>query len=134
MTDTSELDKQRDIVFGEDTPSQLERAYQLLSGLPELKVAYSDTPNALRVSYNLHRYTLKGLENSLTEKGFSLDHGMLRSIERNVIYYSEDTLCHNMDIPMHPTKKNEREVFIKAYDHESHGDHDDTPTELRDYK
>jgi len=134
MTDTSEPDKQRDIVFSEGAPDQIERAYQLLTGFPDLKVAYSDTPNALRVTYNLHRYTLEGLENSLTEKGFSLDHSVLRSIERNVIYYSEDTLCHNMDIPMHPTKKNEREVFVKAYDHESHGDHDDTPPELRDYK
>lgn len=134
MTDSSELDKQRDIVFSEDTPSQIERAYQLLSGLPELKVAYSDTPNALRVSYNLHRYTLEGLETGLTEKGFSLDHSMLHNIERNVIYYSEDTLCHNMDIPMQPTKMSEREVFVKAYEQEPHGDHDDTPPELRDYK
>ena len=37
-------------------------------------------------------------------------------------------------IPSAPTKKNEREVFVKAYDHEPHGDHDDTPPELRDYR
>jgi hypothetical protein len=28
----------------------------------------------------------------------------------------------------------EREVFVRAYDKEPHGDHDDTPPELRDYK
>ena len=134
MTNSPELDKQRDIVFSGDPPGQTERAYRLLAGFPDLKVAYSDTPNALRVAYNLRRYTLEELENGLTEKGFRLEHSVLRSIERNVIYYSEDTLCHNMEIPMHPTKRNEREVFVKAYDHQSHGDHDDTPPELRDYK
>ena len=134
MTDTSELDKQRDIVFSEDPPGQIERAYQFLSELPNCKVEHCDTPNALRVSYNLRHHTLENLENNLTDKGFHLDHSMLRSIERNVIHYSEDTLCHNMDIPMHPTKKNERVVFVKAYDHEPHGDHDDIPPELRDYK
>lgn len=134
MTHSSELDKHHDIVFSAEPPGQIESAYRVLSGLPDCKVEYSETPNTLRVSYNLHHYTLEGLENGLAEEGFRLDHSMLRSIERNVIYYSEDTLCHNMEIPMHPTKKNEREVFVKAYDHEPHGDHDDIPPELRDYK
>ncbi|MGC2049497.1 MAG: hypothetical protein WA635_12910 [Gallionella sp.] len=134
MTDSPELEKQRDIVFSQDPPGQIDRAYQLLSGLPDCMVDYSDTPNALRVSYNLGHYTLEGLEHALTEEGFRLDHSMLRSIERNVIYYSEDTICHNMDIPMQFTKENIREIFVKAYEHEPHGDHDDTPPELRDCK
>ena len=134
MTESSELEKQRDIVFSEEPPGQIDRAYQLLSGLPDCKVEYSDTPNALRVSYNLGHYTLEGMENALTEEGFRLDHSILHSIERNVIYYSEDTICHNMDIPMQFTKKKIREIFVNAYEHEPHGDHDDTPPELRDYK
>ena len=134
MTGTSELIKQRDILFSQEPPGQIDRAYQLLSGLPDCKVDYCDTPNALRVSYNLEHYTLEGLEHALTEEGFRLDHSLLRNIERNVIYYSEDTICHNMDIPMQFTKKKIREIFVKAYEHEPHGDHDDTPPELRDYK
>ena len=134
MSDPSELNKRRDIAFSAEPPGQIERAYQLLSGLPDCKVEYSDTPNTLRVSYNLYNYTIEGLENGLTEEGFHLDHGMLHSIGRKVIYYCEDTTCHNLDIPVHPTKKNEREVFVKAYNQELHGDHDDTPPELRDYK
>jgi len=134
MTNLHESDKQRDIVFSDTPPGQREQAYLLLSGLPDCKVEYSETPNALRVSYNLRHYTLEGLENGLTEEGFRLDHSLIRSIERNIIYYSEDTICHNMEIPLHPTKKNEREVFVKAYDQEPHGDHDDIPPELRDYK
>lgn len=134
MIDPHQLNKQRDIVFDAEPPDQIARAYQLLSGLPDCKAEYSDTPNALRISYNLHHYTLEGLENGLIEEGFHLDHSPLHNIARQIIYYLEDTTCHNLDIPAYPTKKNEREVFVKAYDHEPHGDHDDTPPELRDYR
>ena len=134
MANSSELDKQREIVFSVDVPEQIEYAYQFLSGLADCKVERATNPNTLSVTYNLHNHTLQGLENALTEAGFHLDRSVLHNIERNVVYYSEDTICHNMDIPMKPTKKNERKVFIKAYDQEPHGDHDDTPPELRDYK
>lgn len=134
MTESFEPSKQRDIIFSAAPPGQVERAYQLLSGLPNCEVEYGNTPNTLRVSYNLHNYTLEGLENGLTKEGFTLDHNLLHSIGRKIIYYCEDTACHNLDIPMHPTKKNEREVFVNAYGHEPHGDSDDTPAELRDYK
>ncbi len=134
MIDPSELDRQHDIVFSAEPPDQIGRAYRLLSGLPGCKVEYSDTANALRISYNLHDYTLEGLENGLAEEGFHLDHGVLHDIGRKVIYYCEDTVCHNLDIPAHPTKQNTREVFVMAYDHKPHGDHDDTPPELRDYR
>lgn len=129
-----ELDKQHDIVFNGEPQEQLEQAYLLLSGLPGCKVEYGNSPYTLRVSYNLRDYTLEGLENALIEEGFHLDHSLLHSIGRKIIYYCEDTTCHNMEIPVHPTKKNEREVFVKAYDQQPHGDHDDVPPELRDYK
>lgn len=129
-----ELDKQRDIVFNGEPPEQLERAYLLLSGLPNCKVEYGPAPNTLRVFYNLHDYTLEGLERALTEEGLHLDHSLLHSIGRQIIYYCEDTSCHNLEIPEHPTKQNQSEVFVKAYEHQLHGDHDDTPPELREYK
>jgi hypothetical protein len=134
MINPFELEKQREIVFSAEPPDQLERALVLLAGLPNCKVELGSLPNSLRVSYNLRDYTLEGLEDALTEQGFELDHGMLHGIGRKVIYYCEDTTCHNMDIPTHPTKKNERDVFVQAYGHEPHGDHDDTPPELREYR
>jgi hypothetical protein len=134
MIDSVELNKQHDIVFDARFPDQTQRAYLLLSGLPNCKVEYGGAPNTLRISYNLRHYTLEGLENALIEEGFQLDHSPLHSIGRKVIYYCEDTVCHNLDIPSQPTKMSEREVFVRAYDKEPHGDHDDTPPELRDYK
>lgn len=134
MTDSVELDKQHDIVFAAEPSGQIRRAHLLLSGMLGCKVEYGDAPNILRVSYNLRQYTLEGLENGLVKEGFFLDHSPLHNIGRKVIYYCEDTICHNLDIPAHPTKLSEREVFVKAYGRELHGDHDDTPPELRDYK
>ena len=80
MIDSFEPNKQRDIVFSAEPPGQVERAYQLLSGLPDCKVEHGNTPNTLRVSYNLHDYTLEGLENGLTEQGFHLDHNILHKM------------------------------------------------------
>jgi len=134
MTDPADLNRQRDIEFDAGTPGQAKRAFLLLSGLPDCKVEYGDTPNYLRISYNLRDYTLEGLESGLIEEGFQLNNSPLHSIGRKVIYYCEDTICHNLDIPSNPTKKNEREVFVNAYGHQPHGDHDDTPPEFREYK
>jgi len=134
MDDSSDLHKQHDIVFTSEPAGQVERAHKILSGLPGCTVDYTPNPNALQVSYNLKQYTLEGLESGLTKEGFRLDHSPLHAISRQIIYYSEDITCHNLNIPVYQTKKYEREVFINAYDHELHGDHDETPPEFRDYK
>lgn len=134
MINPFDLNKQHDIVFSEEPAGQLEQALVLLAGLPNCKVELGAHPNSLRVSYNLRDYTLEGLEKALTEQGFTLDHSLLHTIARQVIYYCEDTTCHNMDIPVHPTKQNEREVFVHTYDHKPHGDRDDIPPELREYR
>lgn len=134
MVEPSDLNKRRDIVFSSDPAGQVERAYKLLSALPKCSVEYGSSVNTLNVSYNLRDYTLEGLENALIEEGFQLDNGMLHNIGRKIIYYCEDTTCHNLDIPTYSTKKNERKVFVKAYDQKPHGDHDETPPELREYK
>ena len=128
------LDKQRDIVFSPLPEGQLGRAREFLLKLPDCRVETGDAEHTLRIYYNLQQYTLEVIEQRLIEAGFLLDHTVLRNIERNIIYYCEDTICHNMDVPVHPTKKNEREVFVKAYEHEPHGDIDDVPPELRDFK
>ncbi len=134
MTDPSELDRQREIVFSAEPSGQVERASRFLSGLSGCRVEPGNAANTLRVSYNLRDHTLESLENRLTGEGFHLDNSLLHSIGRQVIHYCEDTVRHNQDIPAYPTKQNEREVFVRAYDQEPHGDRDEVLPELRDYK
>ncbi len=138
MINPFESSKQREILFAAADAAthanQIEQAYMLLGGLPNCTVQRSSKPNTLLVSYSLEDYTLEGLERALEQEGFQLDHSLLHSIGRQIIYYCEDTACHNMDIPDHPTKMREKEVFVKVYDQHLHGDHDDTPPESRKYK
>ncbi len=135
MINPSDLHKQRELVFAGEPHDQVARAYVLLEGLADCKVQHSDKANTLLVSYSLEHYTLEGLERALSEQGFVLDNSMLHRITRQIIYYCEDTELHNMEVPDHPTKNREKEIFIQAYDHHLHGDHDETtPPELRRYK
>lgn len=134
MINPFDLDKERELLFSPVPPSQADQAYQLLSGLPNCQVQRGRLPNSLLVIYNLRDYTLEGLESALIQEGFQLDNSLLHSIGRKIIYYCEDTTCHNMDIPIHPTKQNQSSVFVKAWEEQPHGDHDETPPELRDYK
>src|SRR5674476_158721 len=93
MIESVELNKQRDIVFDAESFGQIERAYLLLSGLPDCKVEYGDASNTLRIAYNLRHYTLEGLESGLINEGFQLDDSPLHAIGRKIIYYCEDTIC-----------------------------------------
>ncbi len=135
MTNTPfETDKQRELLFSDDPPGQTERAYELLSGLEGLKVERGSQPNSLLVSYSLVDYSLDGLEQALLKEGFHFDDGVFQQIGKKLIHYCEDVQYHNLNTPEHKTKSREREIFVKVYDHHPHGDHDDTPQELRENK
>lgn len=135
MINPCDMHKQRELVFASEPPEQVEKAYLLLAGLESCKVQRGDKPNTLLISYSLEDYTLAGFERALTAQGFVLDNSMMHRIARQVVHYCEDTELHNMDVPDHPTKRREKEIFIQAYDQHLHGDHDETtPPELRHYK
>jgi hypothetical protein len=130
----SDLEKRRELVFTAEPADQENRALTLLEGLPNLKIARSDKPHTLEVSYNLKDYTLSGLEQALELEGFSLDHSFLHQISRNIIYYCEDTARHNMEIPSHITKKNEKDVFVEVGAHHMHREHAGIPPDMREFE
>jgi hypothetical protein len=135
MINACDMNKKRELVFASEPSDQVLQAHILLSGLSDCEVLRSDKPYTLVVHYSLEHYTLEGLERALSEQGFVLDNSFLHRVSRQVIYYCEDTELHNIDVPDHPTKKREKEIFIHAYDQHLHGDYDETtPPELRRYK
>ena len=85
-------------------------------------------------SYNLRDYTLAGLEHALDQEGFHLDHSFLHNVSRNIIYYCEDTTLHNMEIPTHVTKKNEKDLFVEVHEQHTHDEHASIPPKLRRYE
>ncbi len=128
--------KQRVLAFRANPPGQAERAYRLLSGLDGLQVERGSQPKSLRITYSLLDYGLESLEQALVKEGFTLDDSALGQIGKKLTYYREEVEYHNLNIPdpERYAKTRKSEIFVKAYEHHLHGDHDDTPPELREYK
>ena len=123
-----------DLFFAEEPAGQLERAHALLLGLKNLQVEKGPEPDSLRISYSLRDYSLERLEAALKEAGFSFRENLLDKLGKKFIFYSEEVQYHNLNTPEHLTKSNTPVIFAKLYENHPHGDHDDTPKELREYK
>ena len=67
---------------------------------------------------------------ALVRQGFHLDNSMYSKLMRTVVYFCEETQMRNMRVPERLIKKS-HEVYSKAWEHHPHGDHDETPPELR---
>lgn len=129
-----ELQKQRVLVFSHDPANQLDQAYLLLSGLENFHVEKAAQPNSLLVRYSIQHYSLEALEKALSREGFRLEARLLDRLKKQLIHYCEDVQYHNLKTPEPRTKNNSQEIFVKAYEHHPHGNHDDTPKELREFK
>ncbi len=134
MATAPEAWKHRVLFFASDPPGQAERAYELLKGLDNFKAEHGNSPNSLNISYDLRDYCLENLERALIKEGFIFDETALSHIGHKLIHYREDVEYHNLATPEWHGKERQREIFVKAYEHHLHGDHDDTPPELREYK
>lgn len=121
-----ELQKQRVLVFADEPQNQIEQAFLLLSGLDDLQVENGPTSNSLLIRYSVEHYSLEGLEKALLKEGFSFNYGWLGKLKNGFVHYCEDVQYHNLISPEPRTKNNSQEVFIKAYEHHPHGDHDYT--------
>jgi hypothetical protein len=134
MSTPPEAWKQRELLFSRDPPGQAERALELLKGLDNLRAEPGEEPESLKIGYSLAHYSLEGLEQALIKEGFAFDENPLHQIGRKLIHYCEEVEYHNLKTPEWPHRTREHEIFVKVYDRHLHGDHDDTPPELRDYR
>lgn len=125
--------KRRELRFSALPENQTQRALILLRGLDGLRVERIEGRRALSVSYDIFDYTLEGLEEALMQQGFHLDNSLFSKLMRALIRYCEQTQLHTLRSPQRLIKKS-NEVYVKAWEHHLHGDHDDTPPELREYK
>lgn len=129
----ADIYKQREIRFKTLPPGQVERAWRSLQVLKELQLERTNDPLAIVVRYSVLDYSLETLEDALREAGFALDNSLYTKLVRAIVYFSEETQRHNLLSPERLIKQS-NEVYIHAWDHHIHGDHDDTPLELREYK
>lgn len=125
--------KQRELRFKTLPPGQVERAWRVLRMLKDLQVERGARETGLIVRYSVLDYTLEALEDALRNAGFALDNTLYMKLVRALVYFSEETQRHNLMSPERLIKQSNK-VYIQAWAHQVHGDHDDTPLELREYK
>lgn len=112
---------------------QVADALDLLATLPGLEVTAGPLPNGVTVSYEIADHCMEGLETLLIDRGFHLENTLYCKLIRALVYFTEETQRRNLHQPERLIKQSQA-VYSHAWDHHPHGDHDDTPPELRDYK
>ena len=122
--------KHRELRFNKLRSWQIEQARALLETMDGLEVAPGALPNGISVWYEITDYTMEGLENALIDQGFHLENTLYCKMIRALVYFCEETQLRNMRQPER-LLKNYNETYSKAWEHHTHGDHDDTPPELR---
>ncbi|MDD5248859.1 MAG: hypothetical protein PHY45_07735 [Rhodocyclaceae bacterium] len=122
--------KHRELRFNKLRVWQVDQAKALLESLEHLDVAPGMLPNSLAVWYDITDYTMEGLEAALIAQGFHLENTLYCKMIRALVYFCEETQLRNMRQPERLLKKS-NEIYSKAWEHHAHGDHDDTPPELR---
>lgn len=122
--------KHREIRFAKLPQDQVERATAFLARLDKCEVGPGFSPYSISVWYEIADYTMAGIEGALRQQGFHLENTLYAKLIRALVHYCEDTQLRNMHGPQRLIKKSD-EIYSKAWDHHPHGDHDDTPPELR---
>ena len=125
--------KHREIRFSKLRPGQVEQAFVLLAGLDGLTVAPGTVANGISIWYEITEYSMQGIETALIDQGFHLENTLYCKLVRALVYFVEETQLRNMRQPEWLIKKS-HEVYSKAWEHHPHGDHDDTPVDLREQK
>lgn len=125
--------RRQEIRFSGLEPEQCLAAVEILRQMPGLGVVAGPSACSLMVHYDLAHYCLRGLEDSLVALGFRLDDSLFFRLKRSWAYFCEETLSRNAKAP-HRLIKQSSQVYVKAYEYHPHGDHDDTPPELREDK
>lgn len=129
----SGLTKERELRFAESPPGQAQQALDALRALKGVVVTLGATQDVLCIRYSLLDYSLELIEEVLCESGYHLDGSLYTRLVRAVVYFCEETQRRNLLEPERLIKRS-NEVYVKVYDQHPHGDHDDTPAELREYK
>jgi hypothetical protein len=112
---------------------QVADALALLAAVPKLEVAPGTQPNGISVWYDIADHCMEALEKMLEDRGFHLENTLYCKLVRALVYFTEETQRRNLAQPERLIKKS-HEVYSQAWEHHPHGDHDDTPPELREYK
>lgn len=126
------LMKHRELRFCKRCPRTLDEALRLLEQLGGVTVT-SQRDRAVAIEYHLTDHSFRSIERAFRRHGFVLDASLAMRFIRALLYFCEDTQLRNLRQPERLIKKS-NEIYVQAWEHHPHGDHDDTPSELREYR
>lgn len=126
------LMKHRELRFCRRCPRTLDEALRLLEKLGGVAVT-GHRDRAVAIEYRLTDHSFRSIERAFRKQGFVLDASLIMRFMRAVLYFCEDTQLRNLRQPERLIKKS-NEIYVQAWEHHAHGDHDDTPSELREYR
>ena len=95
-----------------------------------VQVDVGELADRLLVQYDLYDHTLHGIESMLIRAGYALHNSPFHRLLRALTHFAEETEVRNLHGPQRLIKK-QQDIYSKAWDHHPHGDHDDTPADLR---
>lgn len=119
--------------FAAEPRGQVEAALRWLGQQPHLNATPARYDDSIFLVYDLAHYSLRQIELMLEEQEFVLDDSLISRLKRAMTHFCEETRRRNAAAPQRLIKQS-NQVYVKAWEHHPHGDHDDTPPELREYK
>lgn len=125
--------KRREIRFSKLPPEQPVSACEMLCRLERLVAEMGPHPRGVSARYELTDYTLEAIEQRLRDRGYHLDNSLYSKLVRALVHYSEETELRNLRAPERLIKQS-NEVYVQAWERRPHGDRDEMPPELREYK
>ena len=130
----ADLIKNRQVRFKTLPPGQVEAAFQALTRLAGVRVERDPASVFfLNVQYSIQEYCLENIEGALREAGFALDEALYSKLVRALVYFCEETERHNLLSPERLIKQADQ-VYVQVWGQHAHGDHDETPLDLREYR
>jgi hypothetical protein len=123
------LYKQRELHFRGLPPDQTRLILSQLN--TALGIEAHIAMGGLQVGYSLAEHSFEEIEALLEQAGFPLDRSLYGRFRRALIRYAEAIQRRNVSSPVRLVKETHA-VYVKAWEHHPHGDHDDTPPDLRE--
>ena len=125
--------KRHALHFQHAPAGQVEAARERLQAVSHLLVEPGLDPLILWVTYSIEHHRFEEICSLLASMGFLLDESIYFRLLRAFWRYSEETQWHNLHSPERLIKQSS-EVYVQAWDRHLHGDHDETPEDLRDFR
>ncbi|WP_018412307.1 hypothetical protein [Methyloversatilis thermotolerans] len=124
--------KHRELRFCRHCTRSTDEVLDTLDHLGRIRVT-AVLPRRVAIEYSLSDHSFRSIERHFGARGFVLDASPWMRLVRALLYFCEDTQLRNLRQPERLIKKS-NEIYVQAWQQHRHGDHDDTPNELREYR